>query len=392
MRSDNEGFWYPEADKNVCIECHLCEKVCPFLNQGASRKPQAVYAAKNPDEAIRQESSSGGIFSMLAERIIDEGGVVFGACFDKQWNVVHDCVSTKNELFKFRGSKYVQSKIGETYKKAEIFLKENRKVLFSGTPCQIAGLRKFLRTDYDNLLTVDFICHGVPSPGVFRTYLQEEIGKVAARQGCKKNTVLLPRIPLVSERDGLYGKDLEIKSISFRDKRNGWKKYGFALTLSKASAAGEKNSVLLSYSPLTKNLFLRGFLKNIYLRPSCYACKTRDFRSGSDMTLADFWGIGKLNRSLDDDKGMSMLIVNSKRGLDYSKSVCDETCRFSENEVRRFNPAAYYSCVEPTERKTFFTMGGSVHQRMAILARPTLRERTRSFLKTIVRDFLRIKA
>lgn len=196
MSEDSEGFLYPHVDESVCIDCHLCERVCPMINHGKDREPLAVYAAKNSNETIRMQSSSGGIFTLLAERVIDEGGVVFGASFNDRWEVVHDHVETKEELAKFRGSKYVQSKIGDNYRKVKLFLSEGRNVLFSGTPCQISGLKKYLRKDYDNLLAVDFICHGVPSPGVFRTYLQEEINREAARQGSGKNSVLL----LVSPR------------------------------------------------------------------------------------------------------------------------------------------------------------------------------------------------
>lgn len=195
LHEDNEGFLYPQVDESLCIDCGLCEKVCPVINQADERTPLGVYAAKNPNESVRMQSSSGGVFTMLAERIIDEDGVVFGACFDERWEVVHSYVETKEALAKFRGSKYVQSKIGSTYQQVEGFLKSGRKVLFSGTPCQIAGLKKYLRKEYDNLLAVDFICHGVPSPGVFRTYLQEEINRSFARQGDGKNTVLLSPSP-----------------------------------------------------------------------------------------------------------------------------------------------------------------------------------------------------
>ena len=391
MTEDEEGFLYPKIDESICIDCHLCEKVCPVINQGEEREPLAVYAAKNPNEEIRMQSSSGGIFTLLAERVIDEGGVVFGACFNEQWVVVHDYVESKHDLSKFRGSKYVQSKIGDSYKSVETFLRGGRSVLFSGTPCQIAGLKKYLRKEYEKLLTVDFICHRVPSPGVFRTYLQEEINDIAARQGGGKNTVLLPCIPLVTESDGLECNGMEIKSINFRDKRNGWKKFGFALALSKASAAGEKNSVSLSYAPLNKNLFLRGFLKNIYLRPSCYACRSRAFRSGSDITLADFWGIGKLNCSLDDDKGVSMVILSTDKGFEYCEPFCKEEYRYSLDEVKHYNPAAYHSCSEPINRSFFFDMNESVHKRVAILARPTKKEEFKELLKTIIRQYLKLK-
>ena len=173
MQEDNEGFLYPVVDASTCIDCGLCEKVCPVINQDEPRKPLKVYAAKNRNEEIRRQSSSGGIFTPLAESVIREGGVAFGAKFDKDWNVVHAWTDTIEGIADFRGSKYVQSIIGDTYREAREFLKQGRKVLFSGTPCQIAGLRKFLRKEYENLLTVDVVCHGVPSPLVWREYLKE---------------------------------------------------------------------------------------------------------------------------------------------------------------------------------------------------------------------------
>jgi coenzyme F420-reducing hydrogenase beta subunit len=175
MQEDREGFLYPEIDKESCVGCDVCEEVCPSVHPKAPRTPLRVYAAKNKDEAIRLQSSSGGIFTLLAEKIIDRNGVVFGARFNEDWEVVHGYVETKEKLSVFRGSKYVQSRIGESYKQAEEFLKAGRFVLFSGTPCQVAGLKLFLKKEYENLVTVDLICHGVPSPGVWRKYLDEFI-------------------------------------------------------------------------------------------------------------------------------------------------------------------------------------------------------------------------
>lgn len=175
MIEDEEGFLYPKVDTANCIDCHLCEKVCPVINQDEPRTPQNVYAAKNPNETIRMNSSSGGIFTILAEQIINSEGVVFGACWDDEWNIKHDCAECIDDLAKFRSSKYLQSVIGDNYQKAEQFLKAGRKVMFTGTPCQIAGLRQFLRKDYDNLLAVEVICHSVPSAGVWQQYLHEKL-------------------------------------------------------------------------------------------------------------------------------------------------------------------------------------------------------------------------
>lgn len=177
MREDEEGFLYPKVDVAVCIDCGLCEKVCPVINQNVPKEPLQVFAAKNKNEDQRLRSSSGGVFILLAENIIKQGGVVFGARFDKNWEVEHGYAETLEELEPLMRSKYVQSRIGNTYKEAEMFLKQGRKVLFVGTSCQIAGLHKFLRKEYENLLTVDFICHGVPSPGVWRKSSEERSRK-----------------------------------------------------------------------------------------------------------------------------------------------------------------------------------------------------------------------
>jgi coenzyme F420-reducing hydrogenase beta subunit len=175
MQEDREGFLYPGVDAECCCDCGLCNEVCPVINRRETGKPQYVYAAKSRDEEIRRQSSSGGIFTLLAERILDENGVVFGARFDGDWEVIHGYVETKEDLGFFRGSKYVQSRIGESYLQAQQFLEKGRKVLFSGTPCQISGLKFFLGKEYDNLLTVDIVCHGVPSPLVWRMYLNQLI-------------------------------------------------------------------------------------------------------------------------------------------------------------------------------------------------------------------------
>ena len=190
LQEDEEGFLYPIVDKAKCIECGQCEKVCPFLNIENERKPIKVFAAQSKDDQLRLNSSSGGIFSLLAECVLAEGGVVFGVRFDDNWQPVFDYAENIAELDAFRGSKYVQAIVGNAYIDAKAFLKQGRKVMFSGTSCQIAGLKKFLKTEYENLLTVDVVCHGVPSPLVWRHYLQE-IKMSDRREDRGKNSVLL---------------------------------------------------------------------------------------------------------------------------------------------------------------------------------------------------------
>lgn len=217
MREDNEGFLYPEVEDSSCIGCGLCEIVCPMINPFEKCEPQKFLAAINNDEEIRLQSSSGGIFSIIAEKVIHEGGVVFGARFNDTWQVILDYTESTEGLAAFRGSKYVQAIVGDTYKQCEKFLKGGRKVLFSGTPCQIAGLKHYLLKEYNNLITVDFACHGVPSPLVWRKYL-EEISNAAVHT-VDGNSIGLPFFTSTSI----------IKEIRFRDKSEGWKKYRFVL-------------------------------------------------------------------------------------------------------------------------------------------------------------------
>lgn len=337
MIEDEEGFLYPEIDASRCIDCKLCEKVCPELCQKEERSPLSVYAAKNKNEQIRLASSSGGIFTLLAEKVIDEDGVVFGARFNEKWDIVHDYKETKEGLVAFRGSKYVQSYMGDCYQKVKSFLQQGREVMFTGTPCQIAGLKNYLRKDYDNLLTVDVVCHGVPSPKVWRIYLDE-----IARKG-GKNTVLSHPI---------CGK-AEIKSIDFRSKSTGWKKFSFALTLSEATADGEKNSVLLS-SIFTENLYMNAFLSNLSLRPSCYACPVKSGKSGSDITLGDFWGIEKVLPEFDDNKGCSAVLVYTEKGERYIASLQIDTEKADYESMLVGNPNIEHSAFLPINRNFFF--------------------------------------
>ena len=237
MVADNEGFLYPQVDMDTCIDCALCEKVCNELQPYEKREPLKVLAAINKNEEIRLKSSSGGIFYILAEKIIKEDGVVFGARFDENWQVVIDYAEDMKEVEAFMGSKYVQARMENAYKDVKRFLTDSRMVLFSGTPCQVAGLHKYLRKPYDNLLTVDFICHGTPSPKVWGMYLDEVVKEVKS-----------------------------ISSVEFRNKDKGWKDFSFNLRFNE----GDKTASMLS--PYKQNHYMKAFLREIILRPSCYDC------------------------------------------------------------------------------------------------------------------------
>jgi coenzyme F420-reducing hydrogenase beta subunit len=319
MESDEEGFWYPKVDYDKCIECSLCIKVCPVINKVAVQNEPSAYACINNNEAIRLDSSSGGLFTLIAEQVIEDGGVVFGANFNEIFEVEHSCVELKEELEKLRGSKYLQSRIGETYKQAKQLLKSGKKLLFTGTPCQVGGLKSYLGKSYSNLLCVDIVCHGVPSPGVWKKYVdyrQEKAGSAVQR-------------------------------ISFRRKDDGWKRYSVSFLFKNNTEYRET---------LDKDLYMRAFLKDVCLRPSCYACEFKMIHRQSDITLADFWGIQSMLPDMDDDKGTSLIFVNSKAGQAMIEQIADKM-QFKKvdiNEAVKYNPAAIKSVAYNPNREKFF--------------------------------------
>lgn len=346
MQMDNEGFLYPQVDISKCVDCHLCEKVCPVINQYDTRTPLKVYAAKNLDDEVRRLSSSGGIFTILAEQVIKSGGVVFGACWDDEWNIKHGYAECIDDLAKFRSSKYLQSIIGDTYLKAEQFLKAGRKVMFTGTPCQIAGLKHFLRKEYDNLLAVEVICHSVPSPGVWQQYLTEKLQTL----GWNKSN---------------------IQHISFRDKKTGWKTYSFVIENRNGNIFTELSS---------KNAFMRGFLVDLYTRPSCHACPAKQLRSGSDITLGDFWGIESLMPKIDNDKSVSAIIVNSDKGKESLHNIKVELQEVQYNELTTRNPALVKSFPITPKRTEFFKEDGfTFEEKVTRLAKEPFSMRTLAY-------------
>lgn len=379
MKSDEEGFLYPIVNKDVCINCGLCENVCPVINQNEPRKPLKVYAAKNKNEEVRMQSSSGGVFTLMAENVIKEGGVVFGAKFNDNWDVVHAWTDNIEGIAVFRGSKYVQSTIGNTYQEAKQFLEQGRKVLFSGTPCQIAGLNKYLRKEYDNLLTVDIVCHGVPSPLVWHTYLNE-ISKTNFKCSSEKKSILL------SKDDSFV-----IRSISFRDKTNGWKRYGFRICYDFLKSSKDSKSNFYKekvfFQRSEKNIYMKGFLNNLYLRPSCYHCFARSGKSNSDISIGDFWGVHKYYPNFDDNKGISMILINSKKGKSAYDMIEVLNIESTYNQAMNGNPCLEYSVEQTDDRRIFW-------EKFSILGLESIyqlcKKNTPSFLRRVVNKLRRM--
>lgn len=349
LQGDAEGFLYPIVDSELCLDCHLCEKVCPVINKEDERSPIEVYAAINRNDKIRYESSSGGVFTLLAEEIIKQEGVVFGAKWNSEWEVEHGYSETIEGLKDFRGSKYVQSNINGSYSRVECFLKKGRKVLFTGTPCQIAGLRLYLKKDYENLLLVDCICHGVPSPGVFRQYLYE-LHEMANLERIKRKCPFLKRI-----KKDVYN----LTDIVFRDKRHGWNNYYCTFIFS----SGRKTKQFSA--PNMKNVYFRGFNSDLFSRPSCYACSFRGLRSGSDITLGDFWGINEVMPTFDDNKGVGAVIINTLKGKNLFNSLDIKFFKSSYDIICHYNHSIIKSDPPHSRRSDFFAHNNwSVHHRV----------------------------
>ena len=318
MKEDENGFKYPVVDKEKCINCGLCEKVCPIINSTEKENNINAYACINKNEQIRKQSSSGGIFTLLAEEIIKLNGVVFGVSFDKDFNVVHSYIENIDELEKFRGSKYVQSSINDTYKKAKEFLNKDRYVLFTGTPCQIEGLKAYLQKDYDKLYTQDIICHGVPSPKVWKKYLEYR-----------------------KKKD-----NRKAENISFRNKDTGWKL--FNMKFEYKDTAYKKNQ--------TKDAYMQVFLQNLCLRDSCYNCSFKKKNRNSDITLADFWGIQNIYAEMDDNKGTSLIILNSSKGNELFEKI-KQNIKYKEvnlDEALKYNIGMMHSVNKNGKRENFF--------------------------------------
>ena len=334
MQEDSEGFLYPFVDEARCIDCGLCEKVCPEMSPYSQRKPQNTLAAINRQEEIRLKSSSGGIFSLLAEKCIAYGGMVFGARFTPSWCVEHRGTDKTEDIPHYRGSKYVQSKIGHCFIEVKELLKKNKPVIFVGTPCQVAGLHHYLGKSYDCLLTIDFICHGVSSPAVWRWYINDVANSLVRSNWL--NRIIYKNNPLKA-----------VRNIEFRNKEKGWKQFHIVIDV------GDIQKKRLS-SVHYENPFMRSFLTNFNLRPSCYQCSNKAGRSHSDITLADFWNVHKVVDDYDDDKGTSLILINTKKGAAAFGEIKCKSQEVDFEDAIQYNQAWHTSYAEPERRSEFF--------------------------------------
>lgn len=310
-----------------------------------------AYAAINRDNVIREKSSSGAVFYELAKRVIENGGIVCGAKYDEDWSVVHGHTDTLDGLNDFLGSKYVQSSVADEYKGAEKNLKAGRNVLFAGTPCQIEGLKCFLGKEYENLFTVDFICHGVPSPTVWTQYLDE------------------------------VANGREVKSVSFRDKTEGWLHFSLRMDFNDGSQHRQTQQ---------NDLYMKGFLQDIYLRPSCYQCRFKTIERNSDITLADYWGVNKVLPDMFDDKGTSLILIHSEAGKSLWKEVQDgfRSCQIDIGEVVERNKNAVSSVAMPSKRADFYGKGTIDFDYLYTLTKTPLKKKAIRKAKNVVKKMI----
>lgn len=358
MQPDEEGFLYPQIDTELCVNCSLCKKVCPVLKKSELENNPDCFIAFSKNQNIRENSSSGGMFTELAKNQIEQGALVYGAGFDENFGVVHKVASSEKHLEELRGSKYVQSRMNDKYREIKEKLDKGDFVYFSGTPCQVAGLYSYLGNRPEKLITQDFICHGVPSPLVWKKYL---------------NT---------------FG---NVEKVEFRNKKYGW--HYFALHIK----SDRKNY----YKRLDEDFYLKLFLDNTILRPICHDCPIKKQGSSADITLADCWSLAHMTDMIKDtDEGVSLVIVNTlqgkacmealkEKGSIFAVKVDSQKALSSQSALKKSAPCNSKRTLffEQFEKRDFSTL-------MNEWFRISLKEKLRIkyvYLKTKIRFALKVK-
>lgn len=320
MKEDELGFLHPFIDSTSCIGCSLCEKTCPCLqSEKASVEPELLFAAKIKDNSKLTQSTSGGVFTFLAEKVLKEQGVVCAARFDTPTHLIHDFCTRIDDLDAYKGSKYLQSDMRNCYLETKRLLSEGRKVLFVGTSCQIMGLKLFLRKPYSNLIAMEIVCHGVPSPFVWRKYLSEL---------CNRKHVDIS----------------QINKIEFRNKDKSWREYNLKI---------EANGKVIHRKSLRKDPFLKAFLRDLMLKASCEDCPAKNFKSNSDIIAGDFWGVDNFHQSIDDDRGVSCLILQNADLLPLFEDAAIELIPTKLEYILRGNPSVKLSSKSNQDREKY---------------------------------------
>lgn len=311
-------FCYPDIDADLCINCNKCELSCPIL--GEKSKPEngfpIAFAAQSKNDEIRMRSSSGGAFYELADKMLKDGGYVCGAVFDEEFHVKHIVSNSKNDVYRMMGSKYAQSDVGYCYREIKEKLIAGEKILFSGCPCQVAGLRTFLGKEYRNLLLVELICHGIPSDQMLQAYIRMQEKKYGAK----------------------------LKRMEFRNKTKGWHE---------SSVRMEFENQRVYSKPITADAYMNGFLGSATLKSSCYDCHFRNFTAGSDIILGDFWG-AEVELPEDDNKGISAILVNSGKGMDLLDRCNLALTPADVETIIKYNRNLLYSAAPNPQRNSFY--------------------------------------
>ncbi|OPZ93061.1 MAG: Ferredoxin [Firmicutes bacterium ADurb.Bin419] len=321
MIPDSEGFLYPVIDQKLCIDCGLCRRVCPFLNKVFIQDKltdRLIYAVKHKNMEVRKTSSSGGVYTAISDYILKESGIVYGVRFDDNFNVIHSKAITPEERDKFKGSKYIQSDLKDTFKQIKHDLEAGKKVLFTGTGCQVAGLRLYLSnagTNTERLIANDIICHGTPSPLLWKNYLN------------------------------FIQTESRLKEYSFRYKEKGWRGYNIR--------AEFKNGKVQLNTPKIKT-FSMLFGSDLALRSSCYRCPFSNLNRPSDIMMGDFWGIEKTMPRLDDNRGISLLLINTEKGRLVLKGIEDEIDKWKSDSTACIQYNLEKPTREPKNREKFW--------------------------------------
>ena len=329
MQADKEGFEYPVVNLSNCIDCHICEKACQYINPFPEKdEPLHTYYYVTNDAELRESSSSGGAFTALAKGVLDADGVVFGVVFDCEWNVLLSHVENENALSELRRSKYVQAKVDNAYTLIKEYLNKGRQVLVCSTPCQINGLNHYLGKDYDNLITIDFTCHAIPSPMVWSKYLKE------------------------------ISKDYTVVEVNFRNKLDhGWNNYGLKVV----GIKGSNQSTLVNQGT-GQNAYMKGFISGLFCRPSCSNCASRNFKTKSDIMIGDFWNVEKYHsdKVLNDNKGVSLIMAMTAKGVERVNRISAygilQEVDFNEAETHDAHHCIVKSSTNHPFRSLFFKL------------------------------------